>query len=93
LGGHLQVVTYLLNKGADPNIPQDKTLETPLFVASQKGHLEIIQVLLHHGANPHLKNESNQLPINVAHDEKVRGLLLEKSQNSTNVEQGSTFSL
>ena len=46
LGGHIDVVNFLLNKGANPN----KT--APLKWATMAGHTHVVKLLLKRGSNP-----------------------------------------
>ena len=48
--GSMEVVTYLVGKGADVNteVPGD---ETPLIRASEQGHLSIVKFLVEKGAD------------------------------------------
>lgn len=48
LGGHLSVVRYLVNEGADVNA-QDTSGFTPLIIASINGHLDIVKYLVVEG--------------------------------------------
>ncbi|OHE94094.1 hypothetical protein CORC01_10551 [Colletotrichum orchidophilum] len=51
--GHIDVVQFWLNKGADPNMNVAQTLiaeGTPLMTASAHGQTKIIELLLKHGA-------------------------------------------
>jgi ankyrin repeat protein len=51
--GHTQIVRLLLDRGADPNAPEDLAPDgRALFEACQRNHLEVAQLLLKHGANP-----------------------------------------
>ena len=55
--GHLDVVKYLISKGADVNIGNDGgSGSTALSVASHKGHLEIVKYLVEKGADVNAKN-------------------------------------
>ncbi len=47
--GHLEVVKYLVSKGANVNT-KDTSLKTPLEIAKEKGHLEVVRVLREAGA-------------------------------------------
>jgi ankyrin repeat protein len=58
--GHLDVVKYLLEKGADTSC---KVGRTPLARAAASGHLEVAKVLLQHGAD-----------INAVEDEDITAL-------------------
>lgn len=48
---HMDIVKMLLEKGADPNIPNDDN-ESPLFWAEANGDKEMQELLLQHGAKP-----------------------------------------
>lgn len=47
--GHADVVHYLLEKGASPNIQSDDEMD-PLLCAIKGGHLEVVQLLIQNGA-------------------------------------------
>lgn len=49
-GGHKEIVSLLLEKGADVN-RQNSWYETPLHIASTEGHLEVVRLLLKRGAD------------------------------------------
>ena len=49
--GHLDVVSMLLQAGADKDKARTDTGATPLFIAAQDGLLEVVQVLLQVGAD------------------------------------------
>lgn len=51
-GGHLEVVRYLLSKGADVTRQGDATGTSPLSEAAQQGHAEVVAALLAAGAAP-----------------------------------------
>ncbi|XP_062575328.1 ankyrin repeat domain-containing protein 50-like [Saccostrea cucullata] len=48
--GHLAIVEYLVEHGADVNL-LSSSKENPLYFAAMKGHLHIIRYLLDHGAD------------------------------------------
>jgi ankyrin repeat protein len=47
--GHVNVVQYLLDRGAMINIHQ-RNGPTPLHVAAQEGHFEVVRQLIQRGA-------------------------------------------
>ena len=56
---------YLLEKGADPNIRDNKG-DTPLILAVQAGREDLVRPLLDHKANPNLGNGGGQTPLILA---------------------------
>ncbi len=56
--GHIPVINYLLQHGADPNIASDNNT-TPLMTAAKMKSLEIVQILLHHGADVLMPDDFN----------------------------------
>lgn len=59
--GHLEVVRLLLERGADPNLPEEGIAPDghALHSAVVGGHLEIVRLLLKHGAHPNVEIESS----------------------------------
>ena len=56
--GHWQLTRFLLDRGADPNLPGAETGETPLHLAAAKGaprYLPVLQVLLDFNSDPNRK--------------------------------------
>jgi ankyrin repeat protein len=51
--GHLQVASYLLGNGSDPNARSSEE-QTPLFYAAQNGHRNMAELLLTKGADPNV---------------------------------------
>ena len=49
--GHLEVVRFLVEAGANKDQGRTDTGATPLFTAAQNGHLEVVQFLVESGAN------------------------------------------
>jgi ankyrin repeat protein len=59
--GHLEVVKLLLERGADPNLPEEGIAPGghALYSAAANGHFEVAKVLLEHGAHPNVEVESS----------------------------------
>jgi ankyrin repeat protein len=59
--GHLEIVKLLLERGADPNLPEEGIAPHGhgLYSAVANGHYEIAQLLLEHGAYPNPEVESS----------------------------------
>ncbi|KAL6722060.1 hypothetical protein ACLMJK_001165 [Lecanora helva] len=64
-GGHMDVLQYLLEQGAEVNAQNDER-GTPLYVAASGFYPDIIRELLHHGADVNLKGGWHVRPLNVA---------------------------
>ncbi|MBE7499991.1 MAG: ankyrin repeat domain-containing protein [Verrucomicrobiales bacterium] len=60
-GGHLEIVRLLLERGADPNLPEEGIAPDghALHSAVVRGHLDIVRLLLKHGAHPNVEIESS----------------------------------
>jgi ankyrin repeat protein len=59
--GHLEVVRLLLERGADPNAPEERNAPhgRALYSAVYDRHFEVARLLLEHGANPNQEVESS----------------------------------
>lgn len=65
-GGHAELVTLLLSRGADIE-HRDKKGFTPLILASTAGHLEIVEVLVDHQADVEAQSErTKDTPLSLA---------------------------
>jgi ankyrin repeat protein len=60
-GGHIEIVRFLLERGADPNLPEEGIAPRghALHSAVVRGHIEIVKLLLEHGAYPNVEIESS----------------------------------
>lgn len=60
-GGHMEIVKLLLERGADPNLPEEGIAPRghALHSAVVRGHIEIVKLLLKHGAYPNVEIESS----------------------------------
>merc|ERR1712110_825036 len=66
LGGHPEIVEYLLEAGADPTIPE-KDGYTPMPGAGFQGRAEIGKILMKHGVDIHgTKHKDGYLPFHRA---------------------------
>ncbi len=59
--GHIEVVRLLLERGADPNLPEEGIAPQghALYSAAANGHFEIAKLLLEKGAYPNVEVESS----------------------------------
>ena len=57
VGGHEEMVSFLVSKGADVNRKNHGTGETPLMAAAGMGQLGTVKVLLKNGADPCATNK------------------------------------
>ena len=71
-------LSYLLAKGADPNL-KNRQGDTPMLIAVDRGFTDLIPILIKGKANPNLAGDGGQTPLIKAvlrHDvEMVRALL------------------
>tara|TARA_B100000902_G_C27163120_1_gene839813 strand:+ start:17 stop:1060 length:1044 start_codon:yes stop_codon:yes gene_type:complete len=65
--GNKEVITELLDNGADPNIKEEITGKTPLILAIEDRNVELVKELLNHDADPNIKNEiTGKIPLILA---------------------------
>jgi len=65
-GGHEELVTLLLSRGAD-NEHRDKKGFTPLILAATAGHDKVVEILLNHGADIEAQSErTKDTPLSLA---------------------------
>ena len=60
--GNTAIVQYLLSKGANPNLFNDRQEYSPLIAAIMQGHKDIVIVLIHAGADPYQEAVNGQAP-------------------------------
>ena len=72
--GHIEIVKLLLERGADPNLPEEGIAPQghALYAAVSNGHYEIAKVLLEHGAypNPPVESSADALTIAIGKSDK-----------------------
>jgi ankyrin len=59
--GHLKIVKWLLNHGADVNF-KDGHGHIPLHFSARSGHLEVCRMLLEHGAVVNTRGNTGSTP-------------------------------
>ena len=62
-GATAEEVQGFFDRGANPNVPNSRTRETPLFVAVEAQNLAVIDTLLRGGANPNVEDRRGNSPL------------------------------
>ncbi|XP_036966394.1 unconventional myosin-XVI isoform X2 [Acanthopagrus latus] len=78
--GYREVVSVLLESGADPH-PADNNFWTPLHLAAKYGQTSIVSQLLRHGVNPTLLNCNQDKPSDIAASEPIVDMLLNAEES------------
>ncbi|CAJ1079539.1 unconventional myosin-XVI isoform X2 [Xyrichtys novacula] len=78
--GYREVVSVLLESGADPH-PADNSFWTPLHLAAKYGQTSIVSQLLRHRANPTLLNCNQDKPSDIAASEPIADMLLNAEES------------
>jgi ankyrin repeat protein len=78
-GGHRTIVELLLNRGADPRLPESRTCMHgfALMAASIRDDVEIAKRVLGAGADPNAEMDSSGTPAGRATSDRMRCLLYE----------------
>ncbi|KAF7232320.1 hypothetical protein EG68_05324 [Paragonimus skrjabini miyazakii] len=79
--GHVDVAALLIRYGTSVNAV-DKWGYTPLHEAAQKGRTQLCSLLLAHGADAFIRNQENQIPIDLATADDVKSLLTDAMLHS-----------
>ncbi|HUU38846.1 MAG TPA: ankyrin repeat domain-containing protein [Candidatus Desulfaltia sp.] len=85
-GEHLDVLRYLVDKGADLNVLDDNGI-APLLTLAARGQTEAAHLLIDKGADIDIKNPVKQTPLNLAAEYGLEGmvkLLIDKGANIEN---------
>lgn len=81
-GGNIEIVTLLLDAGADPNLTERKFARGgALFNASCLGHLDVVKLLLHRRADPNGPCESSGTSADHAANDEIYQLLVRHGSN------------
>lgn len=72
--GHLHIVNFLLESGAEKNI-QDSTGATPLIYATLFKHKMVAQLLFIHGADPNIKDQTGSSAMDYAKSTEQQNLV------------------
>ncbi|KAJ4933639.1 hypothetical protein JOQ06_030463, partial [Pogonophryne albipinna] len=78
--GYREVVSVLLESGADPH-PADNNFWTPLHLAAKYGQTSIVSQLLRHRANPTLLNCNQEKPSDISASEPIADMLLNAEES------------
>jgi hypothetical protein len=87
LNGHLPVVKFILETGADIDHAAVNG-DTPLHDAAENGHIEVVSFLLQAGANRIVKNMEGNTAYDVANSARIRSLLESPEKRSVPVSDG-----
>lgn len=83
--GHIHIVQYLLDNGADPNGLND-TGRSPLWRAAFNGHTAVVKLLLESGGHPaHRDKVSLESAFDIAINDETRQLLVKKISDQSNI--------
>ncbi|KRX03565.1 Ankyrin repeat-containing domain [Pseudocohnilembus persalinus] len=79
--GNIEFMEWVLNRGADPNIP-NKNLNTSMHIAFKTQKYDVIRLLLNYGGDLNSLNEKMQTPLAFGKDRIIRLLHLQNGTKS-----------
>jgi ankyrin repeat protein len=92
-GGHTDLVRFLLERGADPEIPNGQG-RTALMLAADQGHADAVTLLLEKGARPERQDYMGQTALHIAgwqgYTSAVKALLRGGASPETRDRTGNT---
>jgi len=71
----VDVIEFLLGKGADINNQDGIFKESALMVAAENGRVKAVKILLKHGADPNLKNKYGKAALDIANQYGGKGVV------------------
>ncbi len=79
--GKLDIVEYLIGKGADIDYQKYDGWSALHLAASCSGRLDVVKYLVENGADIYSKNKNNKTPLDVANTTKIEDFLREIMNN------------
>lgn len=76
---NIDIVKIAIDKGADVNLIVNKDGDTALMLAARNGYTDIVKFLIDKGANVMARNDFNETALDVAYNDKVRNVIVERS--------------
>lgn len=70
--GHLEVVKFLIEKGANVNATAQYRKDTALHVAAQNGFADVCTYLIQKGADKNAVNDEGKKPVELASEEVAK---------------------
>ncbi len=90
--GQIDMMNFLLKKGADVNCIGDELGETPLMAAAQMGHSKAVEILLGHGADPNVKTKEGKTALTLAleyHHPEIAAVLQQRGAKASILDAAS----
>jgi hypothetical protein len=89
--GHFRVVLFLVQHGADVNLPAREG-STALHFACKKGYIGLASFLIESGADPLTQNDAGLVPADVADGDFVKDLLIDTEGTPNSAEPSGSSS-